>query len=105
MFGDLFGNMEEKQAALKKKLAGMTVEIEMADGGIKVEANCNRQITNISFDKEKIDWNDQEEVEDLILAGVNRALESAAAKEAKETESLLKDMLPPGMGDMGNLFG
>lgn len=103
MFGDMFGNMQEKQEELQKKLATMTVEVELE--GVHVVASCNRQITNISFDTTKLDWNDQEQVEDLLLVAVNQALEKAATKEAAETENLLKDMLPPGMGDMGNLFG
>lgn len=103
MFGDMFGNMQEKQETLKKKLSEMTVDVEM--GGVSVSANCNREITNIQFDKAKLDWEDQEQVEDTLIAAINKALEKAAAKETEETESLLKDLLPPGMGDMGNLFG
>lgn len=105
MFGDLFGNMEEKQKALKQKLATMTVEIEVGDGAVSIEANCNREITNVRLNAEKLDLQDVEQLEDLLLVGINRALERAAQKEAAETENLLKDMLPPGMGDMGSLFG
>jgi len=105
MFDNLMGNMEEKQAALKQKLTDMTVEVEMADGGITVESNCNRQITNITLDPEKLDWNDKEQVEDLLMVAINRVLEKAANKEAVESEKLLKEMLPPGLGDMGSLFG
>ncbi len=105
MFENMMGNMEEKQAALQKKLADMTVEVEMGDGGVIVEANCTRQITNISLNKEKLDWEDPEQVEDLLMVAINRVLEKAAAKEALESEKLLKEMLPPGMGDLGSLFG
>jgi len=40
-----------------------------------------------------------------VLAAVNQAMEQAAAKEAEETQKMVKDMLPPGMGDLGNLLG
>ena len=105
MFGDMFGNMEEKQAALKQKLAEMKVEVSLENGGLRIEANGNREITNIQFDRDKLDWDDTEQVEDLLLVAINQVLDLAAEKEAQESENLLKDMLPPGMGDIGNLFG
>ena len=105
MFGDLMGNMEEQQKELKAKLAEITVEAEAGDGAVKVTANANREIVNISIDKEKLDWEDQEQVEDLVMVAVNRALEKAAEKEAAETQNLIKDLLPPGLDNLPNLFG
>jgi DNA-binding YbaB/EbfC family protein len=102
MFGNMFGDMEAKQQELKAQLATMTVEAEAGGGAIKVVANANRQIQNISIDKSKLDWDDTEQVEDLLLAAINNALEQAAAKEAEETQRLVQDMLPPGLG---GLFG
>jgi len=46
-----------------------------------------------------------EQVEDLVTVAVNRVLELAAAKEAEESQKLIKSMMPPGMGDLSNLFG
>jgi len=105
MFGDLMGNMEERQKELKSKLAEMIVEAEAGDGAIKVTANANREIVNISINKDALDWDDQEQVEDIMMVAVNRVLEKAAAKEAEESQNLIKDMLPPGLGGMSDLFG
>jgi len=105
MFGDLMGNMEKRQKELKVKLAGITVEAEAGDGAVKVTANANREIVNISINKGALDWEDQEQVEDLLMVAVNRALEKAAEKEAAESQNLLKDMLPPGFGGLPDLFG
>ena len=105
MFGDLMGNMQEKQAQMKKQLAVIIVEAEAGDGAIKVSANANREITNISIDKNKLDWEDKEQVEDLLLVALNRALEMAAQKEAEETQKMISNMLPPGMGDLSDLLG
>ncbi len=104
MFGDLMGNMGERQKELKKKLAEITVEAESGEGAIKVTANANREIINISINKEMLDWDDQEQVEDLLMVAVNRALEKALEKEAIESENLIKDMLPPGLGGLSDLF-
>ena len=100
MFGDLMGNMEEKQAAMKAKLANIQVEAEAGDGAIKVSANANREILNISIDKSKLDWDDSEQLEDLLLVAINRVIERASAKEAEESQKLIQDMLPPGLGGM-----
>lgn len=105
MFGNLLGDMEERQKEMRKRLAEITVEGEAGDGAVKVVANANREIINISFDKDKLDWEDTEMVEDLIIAAINNSLQKAAETESSEAQSLLKDMLPPGLGNMGNLFG
>ena len=100
MFGDLLGNMEEQQQALREALAQITVEAESGDGAVKVTANAAREILNISINQEALDWEDVEQVEDLVVVAVNEALTKAAAKEAAETQRLLKDMLPPGREGM-----
>lgn len=105
MFGDLLGDMQEKQKAIKEKLATITVEAEAGGGMVKVTANANKEILNISINKEVMDPEDTEQLEDLLLVAINRAIELAAEKEQSETQNLIKDMLPPGMGGLGNLFG
>lgn len=99
MFGldDMFGNMDAKQEAMREKLASIMVETEVADGKIKISANANRQLNNISIDPEWLKTVDHEELEDLLLVGINRVLEDAHEKEAEESEKLFKDMLPPGL--------
>ncbi len=102
MFGDLLGNMEEKQAAMKKKLAEIIVKEEVGDKAVVIEANANREIINIKIDKTKLNSGDSEELEDLLLIAINRVLAQAAEREAIESQKLINDMLPPGMG---GLFG
>ena len=104
MFGNLLGNMEEQQAKMKKKLATIFVEASSGEGAVKVIASADRQLSNIQFDPEFLKSADQEEIEDLILVAVNSAMELAAAKEAEEAQNMLKDMLPPVLGDIGGLF-
>lgn len=104
MFGDLLGGMQEKQEAIQKKLAVKTVSSEAGDGAVKIEANALRQILNISINKEKLASDDPEELEDLLLTAINRALEQAAEIEAAESKNMISDILPPGLGNMfGNM--
>ncbi len=97
MFGDLLGNMEEKQRAVKEALAQIEITETAGDGAVTVTVNANREVLNIALDREALDWDDVEQVEDLLVVAVNGALSKAAEREAAETQRLLKDMLPPGL--------
>ena len=105
MFGDLLGNMEEKQKALKEKLAAIEITANGGDGLITVQGNANRQITNIQINAEAFASVDREELEDLLVITINRVLEQALENEAQAQQDLIKDMMPPGLGGLGNLFG
>ena len=105
MFGDLLGNMEEKQKAMKEKLNTIILTEEVENGAVQVSANANREITNISINKEAIDLEDMEQLEDLLMIAMNRVLEKAAEQEAIESQKMMKDMMPPGLGGLGGLFG
>ncbi len=104
MFGDLMGNFEEQQKQMQAKLAGITVEAEAGDGAIKVTANAAREILNVSIDKEKIDMEDMEQVEDLLVVAMNRVIELASAKEAEESQKMVSGMLPGGMDGLADMF-
>jgi len=97
MLEGLFGNMEEQQKELRKKLAGIRVEAEVEHGAIAVEANANRELTRITIQPELLNAEEAERLEDLLLVAINRALEKAAEKEQDEVQKGLKDMLPPGL--------
>lgn len=100
MFGDLMGQMEERQKEMREALAQIAVEAEAGDGAVKVTANANRRILNISFDKNLLDWEDAEQVEDLLTVAVNRALELAAQKEQDAAQEMVQSMMPPGLGNL-----
>jgi len=101
----MFGNMEEMQKEMKAKLAEMTVVGESGDGAVTVTANANREIINISLDPEKMDMEDKEQLEDLLMVATNRALELAATREQEEAQGMLKNILPGGLSGLGGMFG
>jgi len=105
MFGDLLGNMEEQQKQMQEKLGAIIIETEAGDGLVKVTATANKEITNISISPDIVDKEDVEQVEDLVLIAVNRAIAQAVATEAAETEEMMKNMMPPGLGGLSGLFG
>jgi DNA-binding YbaB/EbfC family protein len=101
----MFGNMEEQQAAMKERLSKIELLAEAGDGAVVVKINGNNEVLNVSFDTAKLDWEDKEQVEDLVMVATNRAIEKAKDAAAQEAQKMISDMLPPGMGDLGNLFG
>lgn len=98
MFGDLMGNMEQQQAEMYKKMAGISVDVVVE--GISISGNASKQITNITIDPEVLKAEDKEMLEDLLLTCVNRFIEKAVKIESEEAQKLMQDMLPPGFGDM-----
>ncbi len=100
MFEDIFGNVQKQQEELAARLAEITVEAELGDGSIKVTATANQSIVNIEIDPAKLDLNDVEQLEDLLLAVINEALEKGRNKAAAETQKAIGGMMPPGMGGL-----
>ena len=105
MFDNLLGNLQKQQEELQQQLADTFVEADAGNGAVTVKAGCDLHIENIKIDPSKLDLNDLEQVEDLVLVAVNEALKEAKKKAAIETNKLLQGMMPPGMGDLGGMLG
>jgi len=106
---DMFGKISDMQAKMKEaqdQLADVVVDAEAGGGMVKVKANGKRQVISIDLDKDVIDPEDKEMLEDLVVAGVNKALEKAEEAGKKKMQDMYKDILPgggiPGM-DMSKL--
>jgi hypothetical protein len=104
MFGDLLGNVEKQQQEIRNKLSAVIVSAESGNGAVKVSANAAKQILDISIDKSKVDWEDVEQVQDLLLTAINRALDLAAEKEQEESKKMIEQLLPPGFGNLAGMF-
>lgn len=96
MFGDMMNQMNEMQEQMKKQLSEQTFTAQA--GAVVVTCDGNRAITNISIKPEGLE--DTEELEDLLLVAINRALEDAANYEAEQAGGMMKNMLPGGLGGM-----
>jgi len=78
---DMFGKMmemQEKMNAAQDELEDKTVTAEAGGGMVTVTANGAQKITSIEIDPEAVDPDDLELLEDLVIAGVNKALEDAS---------------------------
>ena len=100
MFDKLF-EAKQKAEEVKKRLDDVTVTGQAASGKIAVSANGNRKILSIKINEAFLKEAETEELEDLLLTAVNRALEQAENINQTEMAAITKDML----GNMGALFG
>ena len=76
--------MTKTQAELEKK----TIEVSAAGGKVKATANGAGDIIAIKIDKQVVDPNDVEFLEDLVLDAVKQAVEQGKALAQSEMTKL-----------------
>ncbi|WP_207515308.1 YbaB/EbfC family nucleoid-associated protein [Longitalea luteola] len=100
MFGDLFSKLQEAQQKMqegKQKLADVTVDGEAGNGMVKVSVTGTREVKSISVDSQLLSPDKKEELEDLLITALNRALKNA--EQAWEDE--MKDVAGGMLGGLG----
>jgi DNA-binding YbaB/EbfC family protein len=96
---DMFGKISDLQGKVKEaqeRLGEVIVEADAGGGMVKVKANGKRELISIEVDRDVIDPDDKEMLEDLIVAGVNKALEKAEEAGKEKMQEVYKDILPGG---------
>ncbi|CAN5448617.1 YbaB/EbfC family nucleoid-associated protein [soil metagenome] len=96
---DMFGKFQDMQAKMKQvqdQLEDLIVDAEAGGGMVKVKANGNRKILAIELDDDVIDPSDKEMMEDLVVAGVNKALDKAETAAKEKMQEAYKGMMPGG---------
>jgi DNA-binding YbaB/EbfC family protein len=93
--------MMKAQEEAKKK----TVEATAGGGMVTVVANGANEIISVKIEKDVVDPDDVEMLQDLILAAANEALRRAQEMVNEEMSKLTGGMQIPGLGDLGGLMG
>lgn len=111
---DLFGRMAEmqqKMADTQESLAKERVSAEVGGGMVSVTADGRGRIVGVKFDSAGLHLDtagmkpeDIELLEDLIIAGVNKALDEAESLRTSKMQEAASSMMPPGM-DLGSMLG
>jgi nucleoid-associated protein EbfC len=102
---DLFGRrmeMQQKMAETQDALADKTATAEAGGGMVRVTANGAGRVTAIKLEKEVVSPDDLELLEDLLVAGINKALEDAEQMRTEEVRKAAGSFLPPGL-DLGGM--
>ena len=93
--------MQEKMAQVQEGLEAKTVLGESGGGMVKVTANGKQRITRIQIEKEVVNPDDVEMLEDLVLAAANKAVEESQRVAQEEMARVTQGMIPPGMNIPG----
>ena len=97
MFGK--GMMEKLQAMqgrmeeIKSRLDTVIVRGEAENGKVKVQINGNRKVTDIEVDPDLLKG-DMEELEELLIVAINRAIEQADNVNNSEMQGAAMGMMP-----------
>jgi DNA-binding YbaB/EbfC family protein len=92
--------MQEQLAKVQEELKDKTVEVTVGGGAVKVVATCDMQIQSIEIKPEVVDPEDVDMLQDLVLSGVNQALEQAQAEHQKQMSGITAGLGLPGMPGM-----
>ena len=80
--------MQEQMAKTQAELEKKTVDVSAGGGKVKVTANGAGDVIAIKIDKEVVDPNDVEFLEDLVLDAVKQAVEQGKALAQSEMTKL-----------------
>ncbi|MCE3260648.1 MAG: protein ybaB [Bacteroidetes bacterium] len=95
-FGDMMGKLQEaKKLAeeIKRKLDETVLTVEAAGGDIKIEITGNRRILNIQI-APALQHGDKEQLEELLGAAVNKAIEKADKVNEEEMKKAAGGLMP-----------
>lgn len=98
--GDMLKQAQKLQARMVKlqdELGERTVEASSGGGMVKVVANGKQQIVSLQIEKEVVDPQDVDMLQDLVLAAVNDALARAQQMVNDEMGKLAGGMKIPGL--------
>ena len=90
-------NLQKKMLKTQQELATKTVEATAGGGMVKVIANGGQKIESIELEKEVVDPEDLEMLQDLILAAVNDALKKSQDMVSAEMNKLTGGLNIPGL--------
>jgi DNA-binding YbaB/EbfC family protein len=108
MLGDLMRQaqkLQEEMMRAQEEAKKKTVEATSGGGMVSVVASGAGEIVSIKIEKDVVNPEDVEMLQDLILAAVNEALRRARDLVNEDMSKLTGGLQLPGMGGLGNMFG
>jgi DNA-binding YbaB/EbfC family protein len=100
-FGNLMKEaqkLQERLAAVQDEVAARKVDATAGGGMVTVEANGKQELLSIKIDREVINPDDAQMLEDLVLAACNEALRKSRDMVQQELGKLTGGLKLPGLG-------
>ena len=89
--------LQSKMLQMQEEMAQRTVEASAGGGMVKVVANGKQQIVSVQIEKEVVDPEDVEMLQDLVQAAVNDALARSQEMVNAEMSKLTGGLSIPGL--------
>ncbi|MEX0798192.1 MAG: YbaB/EbfC family nucleoid-associated protein [Bacteriovoracaceae bacterium] len=89
--------MQTKLASAQKKLDDKEVEASSGGGMVKVRVNGKQELLDISIDKECVDPNDVEMLQDMVKTAVNQAVKESQDMVSNAMSKITGGLNIPGM--------
>ena len=89
--------MQSQLAKIQEEAANKSVEASSGGGMVTVTANGKQQILSLRIEREVVDPEDVEMLQDLIVAAVNEALNKAQELVAEEMSKVTGGLQIPGL--------
>lgn len=89
--------MQTKLEAAKEEVKKETWSVEAGGGKIKISISGAREVTEVLIDKELVNPDDIETLQDMVISAVNAALTMADERIEAVTEEVTGGMKIPGM--------
>lgn len=108
MLGDIMREAQKLQTEMQRmqeEARKKTVEATAGGGMVTVVANGGGELLSIKIEKDVVNPEDVEMLQDLILAASNEALRRAQQMVNDEMSKLTMGLQVPGLGGLGNLLG
>ena len=89
--------LQEQMMKMQEDMATKTVEASSGGGMVKVVASGKQDVVSIQIEKEVVDPEDIEMLQDLILAAVNDALLKSQEMQTNAMKAITGGMNLPGL--------
>lgn len=92
--------MQQEMAAAQSALESETVTVTAGGGALTIVITGHQRLQNITIDKELLNPEEADFLQDMLVAGVNAAIEQSQALAAQRMENITG-----GIGGMDGLLG
>ena len=90
--------MQKRLAQVQDEIANSVTEASAGGGAVVATVTGGNSLTNIKIDPEVVDPEDMEMLQDLVMAAINEAMESAHEQAAKKMAEITGGLNIPGLG-------